>query len=70
MVGVESAADITVYLSVKIPYGHVQIVKTSEDGIVEGLRFQITGNGINKTVVTGKNGKIKVENLNPGTSWG
>ncbi len=67
VVGVESAADITVYLSVKIPYGHVQIVKTSEDGIVEGLRFQITGNGIDKTVVTGKNGKIKVENLNPGT---
>ncbi len=67
VVGVESAADITVYLSVKIPYGHVQIVKTSEDGIVEGLRFQITGSGINKTVVTGKNGKIKVENLNPGT---
>ena len=67
VVGVESASDITVYLSVKIPYGHVQIVKTSEDGIVEGLRFQITGNGIDKTVVTGKNGKIKVENLNPGT---
>ncbi len=67
VVGVESAADITVYLSVKIPYGHVQIVKTSEDGIVEGLKFQITGNGIDKTVVTGKNGKIKVENLNPGT---
>ena len=67
VVGVESAADITVYLSVKIPYGHVQIVKTSEEGIVEGLRFQITGNGINKTVATGKNGKIKVENLNPGT---
>ncbi|MCX4325336.1 MAG: SpaA isopeptide-forming pilin-related protein, partial [Lachnospiraceae bacterium] len=67
VVGVESASDITVYLSVKIPYGHVQIVKTSEDGIVEGLRFQITGNGIDKTVVMGKNGKIKVENLNPGT---
>ena len=67
VVGVESASDITVYLSVKIPYGHVQIVKTSEDGIVEGLRFRIAGNGIDKTVVTGKNGKIKVENLNPGT---
>ncbi len=67
VVGVESAADITVYLSVKIPYGHVQIVKTSEDGIVEGLKFQITGNGIDKTVVTGKDGRIKVENLNPGT---
>jgi len=67
VVGVESAADITVYLSVKIPYGHVQIVKTSEDGIVKGLKFQIKGNGIDKTVVTGKNGRIKMENLNPGT---
>lgn len=67
VVGVESVDDITVYLSVKSSYGYVQIVKTSEDGIVEGIKFQITGNGIDKTVVTGKNGTINVENLNPGT---
>lgn len=67
VVGVESAADITVYLSVKSSYSNMQIVKTSEDGIVEGIKFQITGNGIDKTVVTGKDGRIKVDNLNPGT---
>ncbi len=66
VVGVESAADVTAYLSVDIPYGHLQIAKTSEDGIVAGVGFQIVGNGINKTVMTGSNGTIKVENLNPG----
>ncbi len=67
VVGVESAADITVYLNVKSSYSHMRIVKTSEDGVVEGIKFQITGNGIDKTVVTGKDGTVKVENLNPGT---
>ena len=49
------------------PYGHIQIVKTSEDGVVAGLKFQITGNGIDQTVTTGEDGTIKVENLQPGT---
>lgn len=65
--GVENAKAVNAYLNVKIPYGHLQIVKTSEDGIVEGLRFHVTGNGVDQTVVTGKNGTMKLENLNPGT---
>ena len=65
--GVENTADVMAYLNVKIPYGHVDIVKTSEDGVVEGIKFQITGNGVDKTVTTGKDGSIKVENLQPGT---
>lgn len=65
--GVENVKDVNAYLNVKIPYGHIKIVKTSEDGIVEGLKFHITGNGVDQTVVTGKDGTMKVENLNPGT---
>ena len=65
--GVENTAAVQAYLNVKIPYGHVQIVKTSEDGVVAGLKFQITGNGIDQTVTTGEDGTIRVENLQPGT---
>ena len=65
--GVENTAAVKAYLNVKIPYGHIQIVKTSEDGVVVGLKFQITGNGIDQTVTTGEDGTIKVENLQPGT---
>ena len=52
--GVENTAAVKAYLNVKIPYGHIQIVKTSEDGVVAGLKFQITGNGIDRTVTTGE----------------
>ena len=54
--GVENTAAVEAYLNVKIPYGHIQIVKTSEDGVVAGLKFQITGNGIDQTVTTGEDG--------------
>lgn len=43
--------------------GHINIVKTSEDQVVAGLNFQITGNGIDQTVTTGKNGEMLVKNL-------
>lgn len=65
--GVENTAAVKAYLNVKIPYGHVEIKKTSEDGVVSGIKFQITGEGIDKTVTTEKEGTIKIENLNPGT---
>lgn len=44
--------------------GH--IVKTSEDGKVEGIKFNISGNGVNETVMTGKNGTVDLDLL-PGT---
>lgn len=65
--GVENTDAVKAYLNVKIPYGHMKIVKTSEDGVVEGLKFHITGNGVDQIVTTGKDGTMKVENLNPGT---
>ena len=52
-------------------YGTAKIVKTSEDGIVSGITFNISGtdilgNKVDETVTTGENGQIK-EKLLPGT---
>ena len=51
------------YLNIKVSYGSAKIVKTSEDGKVEGISFTITGNGVNKTVTTGAGGIIQIDNL-------
>lgn len=63
----ESVNDpVTGYLHVKVSYGSAKIIKTSEDGIVSGIRFTITGNGVNETVTTEENGEIQIDNLTPG----
>ena len=54
------------FVNLKVSYGSAKIIKTSEDGIVEGLSFQITGNGVDQTVQTGPNGEIQIDNLKPG----
>lgn len=43
--------------------GHIKMKKTSEDGNVSGLRFQITGNGIDRIYTTDKDGNIPINNL-------
>lgn len=55
------------YLKVATPAGSVKIVKDSEDGVVDGITFTITGNGVNQTVTTKNGGVIQVDNLRPGT---
>ncbi len=47
--------------------GNMELVKTSEDGEVDGIDFTITGNGVNKTVTTANGGKIAIKDLFPGT---
>ncbi len=52
-------------------YGTAKIVKTSEDGIVSGIAFNISGtdilgNKVDESVTTGENGQIR-EKLLPGT---
>lgn len=54
------------YLNIKVSYGSAKIVKTSEDGKVEGITFTVTGNGVNQTVQTGPNGEVQIDNLTPG----
>lgn len=57
---------VTAYLNVKVSYGSAKIVKTSEDGKVDGISFHIQGNGVDKTVKTANGGQIQVDNLMPG----
>lgn len=54
------------FLKIKVSYGSTKIVKTSEDGKVDGIRFHISGNGVSKDVTTGSNGEIQIDNLTPG----
>lgn len=50
------------------PLGDMKLVKTSEDGIVAGINFTVTGaNGFSKTVTTNANGEIDISDLLPGT---
>ncbi len=47
--------------------GSLRIAKTSEDGIVSGLQFRVTGTGVDTTVTTGADGSITIPDLTPGT---
>jgi len=58
---------VKAYINVKVSYGSAKIVKTSEDGKVEGITFTITGEGVNQTVTTDSKGEMQVDNLAPGT---
>lgn len=50
------------------PLGDMKLVKTSEDGVVAGINFTVTGaNGFSKTVTTNANGEIDISDLVPGT---
>ena len=50
------------------PLGDMKLVKTSEDGIVAGINFTVTGaKGFSKTVTTNANGEIDISDLAPGT---
>ena len=47
--------------------GALKIIKVSDDGNVSGISFHVTGNGVDQTVKTNKNGEILVQGLLPGT---
>lgn len=61
------AQPVKCYFSLEIKSGALQIVKTSEDGEVSGIPFHISGNGVERDVVTGPDGTIGVDNLQAGT---
>ena len=61
-----SAEPVKCYFSLEIKAGTLQLVKTSEDGEVSGIPFHISGGGIEKDVVTGPDGTIRVDNLQAG----
>lgn len=49
------------------PLGNLKLVKTSEDGIVANMKFNVSGNGIDKNVTTNANGEFQIDGLVPGT---
>lgn len=61
-----SAEPVKCYFSLEIKAGTLQLVKTSEDGEVSGIPFHISGGGVEKDVVTGPEGIIRVDNLQAG----
>lgn len=63
-----SGASDPVYFYLNIDtetYGTGRIRKTSEDGVVSGISFNISGNGVNQNVTTKADGTVDVE-LMPG----
>ncbi|MDD6645064.1 MAG: SpaA isopeptide-forming pilin-related protein [Oscillospiraceae bacterium] len=68
--GVEPESDpVKAYFSVKTMTGNLKLKKTSEDGIVEGIKFTVTvtGTDYSKTVTTDKDGTFTLTDLVPGT---
>ena len=62
-------SDDPVFFTMKFKtetYGTAKIIKTSEDGNVAGIKFRITGNGVDEVVTTTSNGTIS-KSLLPGT---
>lgn len=53
------------YLHLKVGYGSVKIVKTSEDGEVSGISFTVSGNGTEQTVMTNADGEMQLDDLRP-----
>ena len=63
-----SGASDPVYFYFKLDtetYGTGLIKRTSEDGVVSGIKFNISGNGVNQTVVTKADGTVDIS-LMPG----
>ena len=59
---------LAVSLSVQVnATGSLKIRKTSEDGIVAGITFRVTGNGYDQTATTNDAGELLLQNLLPGT---
>lgn len=58
---------VSASFKVKTATGNARIVKTSEDGEVEGIKFTLTGNGLTYTGTTDSKGVFLKENIPAGT---
>ncbi len=64
--GVENTDGVVAYINIETPTGTLALKKSSEDGVVSGIQFTITGTNFENTVTTGKDGSISVEGMFPG----
>lgn len=63
----QSVTDpIAAYVKLKVSYGSVEIIKTSEDGNVDGLDFRVQGENVDDVFTTADSGHIQIDNLMPG----
>ncbi len=65
--GEEIEDPVVAHMTLAVSAGTLKIVKTSEDGNVAGIEFTVTGNNFSKTVKTGSDGSISIDNLAAGT---
>ncbi len=65
-VTVEYGKTASVSFENKLKKGNLDIIKTSEDGVVADIEFTVTGNNYNKTAKTDKDGKLHLTGLIPG----
>lgn len=64
---IENGKTAVVEFHNTVKTGDVKIIKTSDDGKVEGITFTVTGSGVNQTVTTDANGTATVTRLKPGS---
>lgn len=64
--GVENVDGVVAYINIETPTGTLALKKSSEDGVVAGIKFTITGTNFEKTVTTGNDGSISVDGMFPG----
>ncbi len=62
MTGVQDPLQFFIRLETET-FGTCKIVKDSEDGVVAGIRFSISGNGVNESIVTGADGTADIQLL-------
>lgn len=64
--GADVSDPVKAYFNIKVSTGNCEILKTSEDGKVDNIKFNFKGNGIDKDVVTDSKGKIFIDNIPAG----
>lgn len=64
--GANVSDPVKAYFNIKVSTGNCEILKTSEDGKIDNIKFNFKRNGIDKDVVTDKNGRIFIDNIPAG----
>lgn len=64
--GADVSDPVKAYFNIKVSTGDCEILKTSEDGKVDNIKFNFKGNGIDKDVVTDSKGRIFIDNIPAG----
>ena len=64
--GVENVDGVAAFINIETPTGTLTFKKSSEDGVVAGIKFTTTGTNFEKIVTTGNDGSISIDGMFPG----